>query len=310
MVSSAHSEDTRSGLIYGLGSYVLWGLVPLYYRAIHAVTPLEMVAHRIFWSVLFLALLLTLARRWQDLSRCLRSPSLVGLLALSACLVACNWFVYIHGVASSQILQTSLGYYVNPLVSVLLGLVFFGERLRPGQWLAVALAAIGLAYLFVGLGQLPWIALVLAFSFGLYGLVRKLTPVDGLLGLSVETLVLLPASMTYLGYQIISGQAAFLDAGWGTTLLVASSGVITTVPMILFGQAARRLRLSTLGFLQYIAPSLQMIVALVVFDEQFLPEHRVSFGFIWTGLLLFSAESVWAQRRESCPVPEDCLAAR
>jgi chloramphenicol-sensitive protein RarD len=285
-------------LAYGLAAYGLWGVIPLYFWALRSLPPVEFLAHRIVWCLLFLVVVLTLSRRWPAVFRALGTPRTRRLLTVSACLVAVNWLVYIYSVATERVLHSSLGYFINPLFNVLLGLVFFRERLRPAQWLAVALAAAGLAYLVWAAGELPWIAPALAVSFGLYGLVRKVTPVDGLTGLAVETLVLTPPAAACLLWWAAAGSSSFGHNGWHFDALLMLSGVLTALPLLCFGQAARRLRLSTLGFLQYLAPSTQFLLAVYLFGEPFRPEQQVGFGCTWVALLIFTADSLLAQRRQ------------
>jgi chloramphenicol-sensitive protein RarD len=272
-------------------------VVPLYFWVVRSVAPIEVLAHRIVWCLLFLVVVLTLAGRWPEVVRALRTPRTRWLLTTSAFLVAVNWLVYIHSVATERVLHSSLGYFINPLFSVLLGLVFFRERLRPAQWLAVALAGAGIAYLVWAAGELPWIALALAGSFGLYGLVRKVAPVDGLTGVAVETLVLTPPAAACLVWWAAAGSSSFGHNGWRFDALLMVSGVLTAVPLLCFGQAARRLPLSTLGFLQYLAPSIQFLLAVFLFGEKFRPEQQVGFACTWAALLLFTADSLLAQRR-------------
>jgi chloramphenicol-sensitive protein RarD len=303
----AESQDTRGGLLYGLAAYGLWGLMPLYFWLIRAVSPLELLAHRILWSVVLVAGILTVWRRWPDLARGLRTGRTVRLLLVSALLVAVNWLVYIYGVWTERILQTSLGYFINPLLSVVFGMVFFRERLRPGQWVALGLATAGLGYLVYTVGELPWIALAVAGSFGLYGLVRKTTPVDGLIGLAIETMLLAPAALSGLTAGATMGATSFGRNDRLTDGLLVLSGVLTTIPLLCFGQAARRLRLSTLGFIQYIAPSMQFLLALWVFHEPFLPALRVSFGFIWAALLVFTLDALWTHRRSQSVSPRSSI---
>jgi chloramphenicol-sensitive protein RarD len=303
-------SHSRSGLTYGLLAYGLWGLVPAYFKALGHVRPIEVLANRIVWSVVFLALLITVRRRWPDLVRCLRSPGLLRLLVASSLLNGVNWFVYIYAVATGRIMQTSLGYYVTPLVNVLLGMLFFGERLRPWQWVALALAVGGVFYLALGDTDWPWIAACLALSFGLYGLVRKKAAVDTVTGLTVETALLLPAAFAVLaapGWWSPDGNIALAHIDRRTDVLLASSGAVTAVPLLCFGLAARRLRLSTLAFLQFIAPSLQFLQAALFFDERFTPARQVSFGLIWTAIAVYSVDSVRAYRRRAAG--ESALAA-
>jgi chloramphenicol-sensitive protein RarD len=286
-----------------VAAYGLWGVIPLYFKALGDVSPLEVLAHRIVWCFVLLAAVLTAARRWPDFARSLRDRRTLALLVCSSLLVAANWLVYIHGVATHRVTQTSLGYFINPLFSVVLGMVFFRERLRPGQWAAVALAAAGVGYLLAVSGDLPWIPLALAGSFGLYGLVRKIAPVDALTGLTAETLILLPPAVGLLLCWGWGGVLTFGRGDVGHDGLLAASGVVTALPLLCFGQAARRLPLSMLGFLQYLAPSVQFVLALTVFGEPFRPEQQRSFGLVWAGLALFTVESVLAQRGRG-PVAE------
>jgi chloramphenicol-sensitive protein RarD len=295
-VTERQRREARGGLIYGLAAYGLWGLMPLYFKAVAEVPPKELLAHRIVWCMLIMVVVLTVVRRWPDLYRCLRQPRTRILLLLSAILVAVNWLIFLYGVWTRQIVQTSLGYFINPLFSVLLGMVFFHERLRPGQWLAVGLASLGLAYLILVLGEAPWIALGLAGSFGLYGLIRKIAPVDGLLGLAVETLLLTPAALAALAFWGWNEELSFPHLDDAMRILLVLSGLITAVPLLCFGQAARRLQLSTLGFIQYLAPTMQFLLAVLLFGEPFRPEQQISFGLIWTALLLFTLESLYVRR--------------
>jgi chloramphenicol-sensitive protein RarD len=301
---SKSSQDTRGGLLYGLAAYGFWGLMPLYFWLVGTVALLEILAHRIVWSAVLVAAILTGWRRWQDLTRSLRSGRTVRLLLISALLVAVNWLVYIYGVSTQRVLQTSLGYFINPLFSVVLGIMFFRERLRPWQWIALGLAVAGLSYLVVAVGELPWIALAVAGTFALYGLVRKTAPVDGLIGLAIETMLLAPAALGGLTLGMTTGKSSFGYNEWTTDGLLLLSGVVTTIPLLCFGQAARRLRLSTLGFLQYLTPTMQFLLALWVFGEPFPPALRVSFGFIWAALLIFIVDALRARRRPAAvPAP-------
>lgn len=301
-MGSVRTQPEAGGLVYGLAAYGFWGLMPLYFRWVRQVWPLEMLAHRITWSFVLMLLLVGVLGLGQRVGACLRSPRLAMLLAASSALVAINWLVYIHGVAIERVVHTSLGYFVTPLVSVLLGIVFFREHLRLGQWLAVGLAGLGLIVQVIWLGELPWISLALAGSFGLYGLVRKVAAVDGMTGLAVETLFLFPLALGGLVFWYSQGTSAFghtirLDA------LLMLSGPFTALPLICFGQAARKLPLSILGILQYIAPSIQLLLAVNLFGERFDLAQRLSFGFIWTALAVFTLESLWFHRFLDRPSP-------
>jgi chloramphenicol-sensitive protein RarD len=287
-------------LLYAFACYGLWGIAPIYFKAVISVPPLELLAHRVLWSLLFLGLILSWQRRWGIIFACLREPRLRLGLTVSAVLVAINWLAYIYGVATAQIVQTSLGYFINPLVSVLLGMLILGERLRGMQVLAVLLAASGVVLLANMAGELPWIALTVAFSFGLYGLVRKVLPVDAVVGLAVETIVLTPVAVAYLFWLIWDGQVHFLAGDTGMDMLLAVSGVVTSVPLLCFAQAARRLRLTTLGMVQYLAPSLQFLFAVFVYREPFHFWQGVCFGCIWAALALYTLDALRGNR---CVLP-------
>lgn len=284
----------REGFLYGLVAYGWWGLVPLYFKSLEGIDPLEILAHRIVWSMVFLASLLSVAGRWGELKRCFTSPRVGGVLVATSVLIAINWFLYIYSVDREQVVQASLGYFMTPLVSVGLGMVFFQERLRKLQALALALAVTGVVILTVAVGELPWIALSLAASFGLYGLLRKALPVDGLVGLSAETLLLLPLALGFLLWR--GAEGTFGDSSWHLDVLLVCSGVVTAVPLMCFAQAARRLALSTLGFLQYLSPSLQFLIAVLAFHEPFETEKAVSFACIWAALAVFSVDAFRAYR--------------
>ena len=299
---------TREGLVYGLACYGLWGLVPLYFCLLKEIDAVELLLHRVLWSALFLGILVAVSGRWDTVRRSFCTPSLLLPLTIPAVLIAANWLVYIISVNQERIAEASLGYYVTPLVSVLIGLAAYRERLRPLQWLAIGVAGLGVALMVRAIGGVPWIALILAVSFGLYGAIRKKVPVDGLAGLSVETCLLVPAGIIYL---VWAARDASLQVGMdqpGLFALVALSGVVTAIPLLCFGQAARRLPLSTLGFLQYLAPTLQLGVAVYVFDER--PTLGWwNFALIWVALGIFSADALLAQRKPGLSNDPRLLAA-
>jgi chloramphenicol-sensitive protein RarD len=268
-------------------------VLPLYFSAVTPfVTPLELLAHRLLWGLVFLSLTLTVAHRWGETRTVVRNRRSRWLLAASAALVATNWFVFLFGVSAGRVVETSLGYFLTPLVSILLGLLVFRERLRPAAWAGLVLSAGGIVYLVASVGAVPWIAVAIAFSFGLYGMVRKLAGVDGLVGLTVETLLLAPAALGYLLIQGSAGAGAVLTGDGWALLLLALSGPLTAVPMIFFGEATRRLTLSALGFLQYLLPTLQLLQAVLLLGEVFRPEQQVCFALIWAALALVTADSV------------------
>jgi chloramphenicol-sensitive protein RarD len=281
----------KSGIWLGLAAYTLWGFLPAYFKLLAHVDPAELVAHRILWSLLFLAALLTLWRKWPMLAAALRKPKVVAVLAATAALIGVNWLVYIWAVVNGHVLEGSLGYYLNPLVNVLLGVVLLKERLTRPQMVAVALAGTGVAILAVGAGQGLWISLTLAFSFSLYGLLRKVTAVEAVEGLSIETLILTPLAFAWV--MILHGRGASgLGMGTGTTLLLILSGAVTAIPLLLFTAAAKRLPYSTLGFLQYIAPSIQFLLAVLVYGEHLTLAHLFCFGLIWAALVIFMADGI------------------
>jgi chloramphenicol-sensitive protein RarD len=295
------ANNSRAGLLYGLAAHGLWGLMPLYFVALGEISAFELLAHRIVWCFVVLVGIVTATRGWPELWRRVRVARTFWLLLASGLFIGVNWYVFIYGVVTNQVIQGSLGYFINPLVTVVFGLVLFRERLRPLQWLAVLIAAAGLAYLIYVTGEVPWIALVLAGSFGLYGVLRKVAPVDGIQGLTFETVVCLPPALGYLIYLSVAGAGAFGTRGPTFDALLLASGVVTAVPLLCFGQAARRLPLTTMGFLQYLAPSLQFLLAYFVLGERktFGPERLAGFALIWVALAVFSVESLFAARRHA-----------
>lgn len=286
----------RAGLMLGLGAYLAWGVLPLYFKAIAEVDPVEIVAHRIVWSLVFLAGLATLWGRWPAIRAAVTTGRVLLTLILTALLIGVNWLVFIYAVVSGHVLEGSLGYYLNPLVNVLLGVVLLKERLTRAQVLATVLAAAGVAVLAAGAGSGLWISLTLAATFALYGFLRKVAPVDSLEGLSVETALLTPLAAGWLVWLHFQGELGFGDFGLEVDALLVLGGAVTAIPLLLFTAAARRLPYSTLGFLQYIAPSLQFLLAVLAFEEPLTAAHVVCFGAIWTALAMFSFEGVRAAR--------------
>lgn len=294
------TELNLAGALYALAAYVAWGLGPIYWKAIDDVPPAVVLGHRVLWSALLLAAILVARKRVGDLRRVLR-PRFLWPFALSGALVAANWFFFIFAVQRGFVLQASLGYFINPLLNVVLGLLFFGERLRRGQWLAVFLAAGGVLQLGLEVDRFPWLALALAFSFGLYGVVRKTAPVDALLGSSLETGLLVIPALLLLAAQPESF-SGFREASTSTRTLLVLAGAQTALPLLWFANAARRLPLSTLGFFQYIAPTGQFLLAIFVYKEPFAIIELRAFACIWLAMLLFSLEAhhfYRARRRQS-----------
>jgi chloramphenicol-sensitive protein RarD len=283
-VTNADCNSSKQGLAYGIAAYGLWGLVPLYFRAVSHVSPLEVLAHRAAWSFVVLAALLSLTGKWNELARVVRNRRAALMLAASTLMIAVNWLTVIYAVSTGQILQASLGYYLAPLVNAPLGVLFLGERLGRWQKAALLLAAGGVAIPTIALGTVPWIALVLAASFSLYGFLRKTVPAGALVGLSLETMLLAPVAVAYL---LVAGQVHPIGAP-GDFGLLALSGLVTSIPLLLFAAAARRLRLATLGFVQYLSPSVSFLLAVFAFGEPFGAGQLAAFLCIWIAVVLYA----------------------
>jgi len=290
------SDILRKGVMFGLTAYLIWGSFPVFFKALTGATPLEIVCHRIFWSAVFLLVLVSLRHQFGQLWETAKEPGVLLTLGGSTLLIATNWLVFIYAVQHGEVLQSSLGYFITPLLSVLLGFTFLRERLSRWQQLSVLLALIGVLNLTIRFGQVPWIALVLATSFGLYGLLRKIAKVEAMIGLTIETMLLAPIALGYIVYLATQQQSGFLSGTAHLDLLLPLSGIVTAVPLLFFVAAARRLRLATIGFLQYITPSMHFILAVGLYGEAFSPTHLLSFLFIWAGLAVYSGEAIWTNR--------------
>jgi len=289
--------------MYGAGAYLIWGFFPLYFKALDSVPPLEIMFNRVVWSFLFLALILIALRELPAWRQAIRGPRVLLIYTPAAVLLAANWLIYIYGVNSGQVVETSLGYFINPLFSVALGVIFLKETLRPGQWAAVGLAVAAVVYLTLQYGSLPLIALGLAFTFGLYGLMKKLAPLGALYGLSLETAVLFLPGLAYLLYGFSRGSSAFESGSWTIAILLAFSGVITAIPLLLFASAAHSIPLYMIGILQYIAPTCQLLLGVLVFGEPFTPVRAVGFILIWAALALYTLEGYLYRRRKDILEP-------
>jgi chloramphenicol-sensitive protein RarD len=293
----------RRGVLYAIGAYALWGLLPVYWKAVQAVPAFEILCHRMAWSFLFSMLLLIWKRRWGWLRQVRERPvTLITFLGTSS-ILALNWFIYIWAVNAGHLVDTSLGYFINPLLSVLLGVLFLRERLRPWQWVSVGIAAGGVTYLTVSYGELPWIALALATTFGFYGLLRKIAPLDALEGLALETAFLFLPALAYLIHLERMGTASFGHATPATNTLLALSGVATALPLIMFTYATKRITLATVGILQYFAPTGQFLLGVLVYGEAFTPTRMIGFVVIWVALIIYSIEGVIERRRENLKLP-------
>jgi chloramphenicol-sensitive protein RarD len=283
----------QAGILYAATAYALWGLFPIYFKILQAVQPIEVLLHRIVWSLVFLAAVLAWRRQWAWLKQLLRQPRIVAAFTASAVLLSTNWYIYIWAVNQDRIIDASLGYFINPLVNVLLGFFILKERLRPIQWSAVAIAGAGVAWLTWQAGSFPWIAMTLALTFGSYGLLRKIAVLGPLEGLSLETMLLFPFAAAYLVWLGAEHHSALLSGSLMTQILLVAAGPITAVPLLLFAAGARRIPLSLLGLLQYIGPTLQLLIGVWLYHEPFGGGRLLGFALIWAGLLVYSVESVW-----------------
>ena len=278
-------------------AYLLWGVFPVYFKLVQSVAPTEVLVHRIVWAVPFGALILHVRRQWPEVRHAFRSPSTLSWLALAALAISVNWFIYIWAVQQNEVLQASLGYYINPLVYVLVGVLFLKERLRRPQVISVLLAAIGVTYLTIKGGQFPLVAISLALLFTLYGVIRKQVAVGAMPGLFIETLLLFPFAFAWLGWLTIQQQVEFAHGEPSTSFLLVLAGPLTVVPLLLFAIAARRLTLTVIGFMQFIAPTLQFIVGLL-YGEVLTPAHMVCFSCIWAAVAIFSVDAYYQQKRK------------
>lgn len=285
------------GLFYAVAVYGLWGLLPVYWKALHSVPATQIVAHRMVWSMVFVGALLVFKGHWRWLPQVLKQPRTLLLVLAAGCILAVNWLTYVWAVNAGYVIETSLGYFINPLFSVLLAVLFLRERLRAAQWLAIGLALLGVLYLTLAYGSFPWIALTLAFSFGLYGLLKKTTALPALEGLSLETALLFVPALAYLLLQEAQGQGAFGHTGGSISLLLMLTGVATGVPLLLFAAAARRIPLSMVGILQYIAPTMQFLLGVFLYHEPFTRSRLVGFSLIWAALLIYSMDGLRVYRR-------------
>jgi len=294
----------NKGIWNGLGAYVLWGFFPIYWKLLHEVSALQVIGHRIAWSFILLVAVIGLTRQWNNFRSAALAPKVIGIYAIAGVLLSINWLVYVWGVNAGFIVETSLGYFINPLVSVLLGVVFLRERLRSMQWLAVGLAAAGVIYLTLTYGRPPWIALSLAFSFGIYGFVKKLAPLGSLYGLTLETALVFPAALIYLLIAESTGTGAFLHQGAVTDILLVGTGVVTSIPLLMFASAAREIPLTMIGVLQYLAPTIQFLIGVFLYHEPFDQSRLIGFSLVWIALIIFWVESFLASRVPVLPIPE------
>lgn len=291
-MSQSQKSRTTIGYISALCSSLIWGFSPIYFKALADVPPMEILMHRMVWSFLLLLILLFVLRRWRRWLALIGSRRIMPIFIATALLVAGNWFIYIWAVTNGFIVQASLGYFIYPLVSVMLGVVFLRERLRPVQTMAVFLAGVGVTYLAVTHGRVPWISLALAFSFSLYALIRKVARADALEGLTAETLLMFVPAILYLAYLSRHRSAVFLSAGWSTDGLLIGTALITAVPLLLFNIGGKRLPLSSLSFMQYLAPTCQFLIGVFLYREPFSTAQLITFILTWLALVVFTADSI------------------
>ncbi|MCU1433127.1 MAG: rarD [Actinotalea sp.] len=290
----------RRGLALGLGAYLCWGFLPLYFPLLAPAGPVEIIAHRVVWSLLFCLVILLVTRTWGAFTTALRDRRMLATLALAGVLVGINWLVYVYGVLSGHTIDTALGYYINPLVTVAFAVLLLGERLRPAQWVAIGTGAAAVVVITVGVGRLPWIALTLAGSFGVYGLIKNRVgrTVPALASLAVETAVLSPVALAYLAWLGVTGASQLGANGAAHTTALVASGIITAIPLLLFGGAARRLPLSVVGLLQYLAPTLQFLIGVLVFGEEMPAARWWGFALVWMALVILTADGLRTGRAE------------
>jgi len=287
----------NKGILAGIGAYTLWGLFPIYWRLLEQDPAIEILAHRMVWSLMFVTVILTVQKEWAWLGEVLRNRRTMVIYTLAAILLSFNWYTYIWAINAGYVVEASLGYFINPLVNILLGVIFLGEKLRGWQVAAVILAGLGVVYLTVSYGSLPWISLALAFTFGMYGLIKKTAALESMHGFSLETMVLFLPALAYLFYRNASGVGAFVHQGIFITVLLILAGPVTSIPLLMFGYAARKIPLSMLGFIQYITPTMQFLLGVFVYFEPFPKARLVGFCIIWLALLVYSLEGVLFNRK-------------
>ncbi|MER5712454.1 EamA family transporter RarD [Streptomyces sp. NPDC002122] len=297
-------SEGRAGLLYGIGAYGMWGLVPLFWPLLKPAGAVEILAHRMVWSLAFVGLALLALRRWSWIPELMRSPRKLALITVAAAVISVNWGLYIWSVNAGKVVEASLGYFINPLVTIALGVLVLKERLRPAQWAAVGVGFAAVLVLAIGYGQPPWISLTLAFSFAIYGLVKKKLNLGGLESLAAETAVLFLPALGYLIWLGAQGDLAFGSEGAGHAALLASTGIVTAVPLVCFGAAAIRVPLSTLGLLQYLAPTFQFLLGVLYFHEAMPPERWAGFSLVWLALTLLTWDALRTARRSRAAMAE------
>lgn len=294
----------KKGIWYGVAAYAMWGFFPIYWKLLHDVPALQLLGHRIVWSFLLLLAFIFITRQWNDFRAVAFDAKTLGIYSIAGVLLSLNWLIYVWGVNAGFIVETSLGYFINPLLSVLFGVLFLREKLRPMQWLPVVIAAIGVIYLTVTYGRPPWIALSLAVTFGLYGLVKKLSPLGSVYGLTLETGIVFPIAIVYLIVIQSTGSGEFLHDGRTVDLLLVGAGVVTTIPLLMFASAAKEIPLNMIGVLQYFAPTIQFLIGVFLYKEPFDTTHLIGFSIVWVALIIFWVENIFAHRTPIEAIPE------
>jgi len=293
----------NKGILYGIGAYTLWGFFPIYWKFLHNISALQLIGHRIAWSFILMMGVILISGQWADLRSTLSARNF-RIYLIASLLIGANWLMYVWAVNAGHIVETSLGYFINPLLSVLLGLLILHEKLRRTQWIPIVIAFVGVVYLTITFGRLPWIALSLAFSFGFYGLVKKLAPLSSLFGLTLETGILFIPAVIYLGVAEVNGTGAFLHTGVVSDFLMIGAGLVTTVPLLMFASAAKQIPLTMIGVLQYLAPTIQFLLGIFVYKEKFDHTQLIGFSIVWLALVIFWVENYLAHRMPLEPIPE------
>lgn len=294
----------NKGIWYGVAAYAMWGFFPIYWKLLGLVPALQLLGHRIIWSFVLLLAFIFVTRQWNDFRSVAFDRKTLGIYSIAGVLLSLNWLIYVWGVNAGFIVETSLGYFINPLLSVLFGVIFLREKLRPLQWLPVGIAAIGVGYLTFTYDRLPWIALSLAVTFGLYGLVKKLSPLGSVYGLTLETGIVFPIALVYIAILQFNGGGEFLHDGLTVDLLLVGAGVVTTIPLLMFASAAKQIPLNMIGVLQYFAPSIQFLIGVFIYKEPFDKTRFIGFGIVWLALIIFWVENIAARRNPVEPIPE------
>jgi chloramphenicol-sensitive protein RarD len=293
----------NKGIWYGIGAYAMWGFFPIYWKLLKHVPALELLSHRIAWSFFFLIIVILISKQWNEF-RSLINKQTLKIYLIASLLIGVNWLLYVWAVNAGHIVETSLGYFINPLLSVFLGLIVLREKLRITQWIPIVIAFIGVVYLTFTYGRLPWIALGLAFSFGFYGLTKKLAPLSSVFGLTLETGILFLPAILYLGFQESNATAAFLHTGLTADLLMIGAGIVTTIPLLMFASAAKQIPLTMIGILQYLAPTIQFLIGVFVYKEDFDTTRLIGFSIVWLALIIFWVENFMANRPVTSPLPQ------